>query len=152
MATSICYWDRIQLTGKAQVLAFANLLSLLLGSLANSCKKSDFETQACIQALLFGGVGLSGECGRGGKEQKRAKQHREMSGDAKRARFRCLNRCRFMSPGVSRPICVRSGLAEDGGLGLWLLRSWPEGPWSQGVSHSLGFPSFPFPLQNFKNK
>lgn len=29
---------------------------------------------------------------------------------------------------------------------------WAEGILSQGDSHSLAFPSFLFPLQNFKNK
>lgn len=35
-------------------------------------------------------------------------------------------------------------------VGLWPLRSWAEGALSQGVSHSLGFPSVLFPLQNSK--
>lgn len=68
---------------------------------------------------MFGGVGLGGECRQRGKEQYGEKQHREISEDGKRARFRCLNRCRFMSPGVRRPVCTGSGLAEVCALHSW---------------------------------
>lgn len=50
------------ITGKTQVLDFANLQSLLLASLANLCKKSVFEAHTCIQGLLFACVGLGAEC------------------------------------------------------------------------------------------
>lgn len=80
--------------------------------------------------------------------------HLTFSQAKKKAKFRHLNRCRFMSPDVSRPIYTRSVwlkcMLYARGIGLWLLRSRAEGAWSQGVSHSLGFLSFPFDLQNFK--
>lgn len=65
----------------------------------------------------------------------------------------CLNRGRSVSPGVSRPVCAGSGLDEVCALHSqhWFVAAEVLGwAWSQGDSHSLGFPSFSFPLQKLQ--